>query len=720
MNLPSIYKQVEYIETDGHQYIDTGVLASDYPDPITYEMKCTITGRAGSGKIDYYWGASDGSNRSGYLGLSPSSYRLDLYCGAGSGSLKGYTDVPFDTKMVLKVVASATSASEATAYHDGTAFDDGSTATNGTQPDAEIWLFACNGISDTSGNRRFKGRCERFTMTAADGTVLCDFVPCYRLTDGVIGFYDHVSGEFQTNAGTGSFTLPANEGGDTGGGTGGDTGGGGTGDDTNAAEWYCIRGTTLTGIANAIRSQKGTTEKIDGEDFESEILGLSGRKLIADKPTTQGQWACLARASQMRDIKYTPKADLIADDETAVIPKDIETAGLWYSSVRGTEWGFIGYHVSLYSLLTALNNPRSIIYTKTYADYFSGDTADNGAGNVYGTNCSEYVSYALGFPYLTVTNWLPKLECFVDENGVHDSENHGGVCWNAETGATDTELLQTELRLCDVLNSSSSYGGNWGHALLVTGIRRDETGRIQEVDISDSWWPQIRVISYTWDDFVDLHFTQKGCRVYRYADLESVPFPENLNDIVYSDICTSRGDKISIRPDQDITLNVLNTDGYAGVVLFKDGVLHSTQTSTDDWELSGLTTGKYTAILYTDSDNTSTMTVADATDTNSTSFIVCNVTVSRTAIEGSLVKSTYAYTAEPVGGEYPVPVRVTIKKSNGFTIHIHSLGGAGFVGGGAAEIEIGGSYVKGDQNQATIIHVPFKTEYGFVVAEGAY
>jgi hypothetical protein len=208
--------------------------------------------------------------------------------------------------------------------------------------------------------------------------------------------------------------------------------------------------------------------------------------------------------------------------------------------------------------------------------------------------------------------------------------------------------------------------------------------------------------------------------VYRYEALERVPFPENLSGIVYSDICTNRGDKISIRPDQDIALNVLSSSGYAGVVLFKDGARHIIRESTADWELSGLTTGKYTAVLYKSSDDPSSMTLADATETNSTSFIVCNVTVTRAAIAGSAVKSNYTYTAEPIGGEYPVPVRVTIKKSTGITIDIHPLKGDGFAGSGEATIEIGSSFVKGGENQATIIHVPFKTEYGFVVAECAY
>jgi hypothetical protein len=209
--------------------------------------------------------------------------------------------------------------------------------------------------------------------------------------------------------------------------------------------------------------------------------------------------------------------------------------------------------------------------------------------------------------------------------------------------------------------------------------------------------------------------------VYRYLNLEKIPFPENLNNIVFSDICTNRGDKISIRPDQDIALNVLNPREYEGIVLFKDGNFLSIQAgSLVDWELTELTTGKYVAILYKNSDDPYSLTLADATETNSTSFIVCDVKVSRAAIDGTMVRSNYTYTAEPIDGEYPIPAQVTIKKSTGITVHAHLLNNTEFTGTGTVEIEIGSSYVKGGENQAAIIHVPFKTEYGFVIAENGY
>ena len=440
----------------------------------------------------------------------------------------------------------------------------------------------------------------------------------------------------------------------------------------------------LTTVADAIRSKTGKTAPLTLDQMATEINGIT-TTLFEDIPTAPGQWACLARASQMRDMKYVPKANMTADGATDVMKAGTEYTGVVYSSVRALDWGFIGYGVSMYSYLTALNNPKSIVYTKKYSDYFSisaeEDTtgkAYTGVSNVYGTNCSSYASYCFDLPYLGTTGTLKTMPCINE------------ICHDTTSQAVDTTALQTELKLCDMLINS-------GHAVLVTGIRRNASGLIREVDISDSWPPRIRKKTYTWSAFVQYFITEQNYRVYRYTNLEKVTFPDNLTDIVYSDICTSRGDRVCIRPDQDISLNVLG-NGYAGIALFKDGVQVSTQASTADWELSNLTTGKYTAVLYKAGE---IVTIDDTTETNSTSFIVCDVSVSRNG-------TNYTYTAEAINGAYPTPMQIAVKNAAGFTLDV-LLVDDDFSGEG--------SFVYEEFANGGIIQVPFKTEYGFVIAE---
>lgn len=456
----------------------------------------------------------------------------------------------------------------------------------------------------------------------------------------------------------------------------------------------------LTAIADAIREKTNSTAELTLDQMAAKIKGIHD-SLIQDQPTTPGQWACLARASQMRDIKYTVKGDLQSytyiTDGTGVIAKNgDELQGFWYSSVRGLDWGFIGYGVSVYSALTCLNNPKGFVYEKTYHDYFS-DNMDN--HNIYGTNCTEYVSYCHDLPYLMVTDRLPYLPCMLDENGNH---NMDGMCWNADKSAVDTEKLRTELKLCDILNSAEEWNGTAGHAVIVTGIRRDSEGVIQEVDISESTVPFIICTTHSWDSFVSSYIHGMGYRAYRCSNLENVTFPENLTNIVYSDIVTNRGDKVCIRPNQDISLNVLGS-GYEGIVLFKDGVQVSTQPNTADWALTDLSTGKYTAILYRTGE---TVTIADANETNSTSFIVCNVSLSRNG-------NTFSYTAEAIEGVFPKPMQIAVKGNTGFTLDTLILEIDNFNGSGTTTFEMN----EDASTNGAIYHIPFKTEYGFVIAE---
>lgn len=434
----------------------------------------------------------------------------------------------------------------------------------------------------------------------------------------------------------------------------------------------------LSAIANGFRESNGTTAKLTLDEMAE--LAKQGSKLVEDMPTTSGQWACLSRASQMRDIVYQVKTPMTTAYDNVLMQPNTDYTGFIYSSVRALDWGFIGFSMSLYSYLTALNNPRSIAYTKKYIDYFP-DGGTN-VSNVFGTNCSSYVSYCLGLPYLGVTNTLPTLP---------DVEE---ICYDTTIASVDTATLQTELKLCD-------FPIGDGHAVIITGIRRNTEGLIREVDVSDSWPPRIRKKTYTWDAFVEYFITNKGYRVYRYSALESISFPENLHDIVYSDICTSRGDKVCIRPDMDIALNVLG-NGYAGIALFKDGVQIGTQSNTDDWELVNLTTGKYTAILYKAGE---TVAIEDANNTNSTNFIVCAVTVSRSG-------NMFAYSAEAVNGEYPIPMQIALKGELGHTQQVELIENDSFAGSDYIEIV--------PVSTPSIIHLPFKTEYGFVIAECRY
>jgi hypothetical protein len=56
-------------------------------------------------------------------------------------------------------------------------------------------------------------------------------------------------------------------------------------------------------------------------------------------------------------------------------------------------------------------------------------------------------------------------------------------------------------------------------------------------------------------------------------------------------------------------------------------------------------------------------------------------------------------------------MQVTIKDAKGYTKYVHVLNDTAFNGSGAAKVPYYGG------NFSSFVHVPFQTEYGFVIAE---
>ena len=74
-----------------------------------------------------------------------------------------------------------------------------------------------------------------------------------------------------------------------------------------------IKKSTQLALAEAIRAKSGRTDAMTTEDMVEAIEGLNITGVtypLADEPTTMGQMACLVRVRQMRDVVYTPVAEL--------------------------------------------------------------------------------------------------------------------------------------------------------------------------------------------------------------------------------------------------------------------------------------------------------------------------------------------------------------------------------------------------------------------------
>lgn len=196
-SLPREYQQVEYIESDGTQYIDTNVYADNNTginidfSALEYlarenanQFTCFVFGGESN------WINSSFDFQAGVHGLVYNTKRLGSEYNTVTLSNKN-TD-----KHTLKIF-------NGRYYFDGQ-FQYNLTEFNTTnwKSDTSIILFGVKraGAIQRLDSSRIYG-CQLY-----DGEELIrDFVPCYRKSDNVIGMYDLINDVFYPNEGTGTF-----------------------------------------------------------------------------------------------------------------------------------------------------------------------------------------------------------------------------------------------------------------------------------------------------------------------------------------------------------------------------------------------------------------------------------------------------------------------------------------------------------------------------------
>lgn len=186
--LPESYQRVEYIQSSGTQYINTGF----YPNQNTrflvdaqlLSSATTMTyggGRTGTSVNQFgCWTLTDGVTLRHV-------YNTSLYSLVTSSYLKRLIiDV---NKNVISAEGKSTTVSAATF--------------TSKQP---MFLFAMN----TGGKAEFPANMKLYSCQIFDnGTLVRDFIPAIKKSDGTVGLYDIIGGTFYKNSGTGVFTAGA-------------------------------------------------------------------------------------------------------------------------------------------------------------------------------------------------------------------------------------------------------------------------------------------------------------------------------------------------------------------------------------------------------------------------------------------------------------------------------------------------------------------------------
>ena len=193
--LPAGYTELEYIESTGTQYIDTGVKASD-----CYGIYADFTPLGIHGLSGVF-----GSNTKAQNGTS-----LWLHNG-GSGvafyirpntlvalSPQISTNNILNTRCVFSMLNGVATFT----YNNVTS--SGTCNIGTTTYDTTIKVCGCSAFYD---NYSAKAKYNKFMLYKENNTLIRNFIPAMRNSDNVVGMYDTISGTFFTNSGTGDFVA---------------------------------------------------------------------------------------------------------------------------------------------------------------------------------------------------------------------------------------------------------------------------------------------------------------------------------------------------------------------------------------------------------------------------------------------------------------------------------------------------------------------------------
>lgn len=196
--IPAAYQQVEYIESTGTQWIDTGFFPTNNTR-VEIDVRFEVVDNAIPS--DGAFGVYDEGNAFSINFGSDSGTRNTLFCWVNKSIAGGGTYVNFDAEHLLPTRNVLTLSNERVSYG-LLSFE--LQKGNWTKLSKSLRLF---GRLMLSGEENpIKRRMTLYQGKIYDDDILVrNFIPCYRKSDGAAGLYDTQGGVFYTNQGTGEF-----------------------------------------------------------------------------------------------------------------------------------------------------------------------------------------------------------------------------------------------------------------------------------------------------------------------------------------------------------------------------------------------------------------------------------------------------------------------------------------------------------------------------------
>ena len=248
---------------------------------------------------------------------------------------------------------------------------------------------------------------------------------------------------------------------------------------------------------------------------------------------SKGKQAVLARGRLLSEFEWTPLGDVPVYDKQigkTALPAGVPVKGMLYSSTEPTD-KFVTENISIETFRTVIRNPHSALYCKDIGGH-------NNSWACFGVVCNGFVRYCLNIRRRYSTKrWLtvPGMRKIADPG-----------CYAAE-----------ELELCDVLYA---YGNGANHVALITGLEREEDGRVWQIEVSEAIRPHCVRRQFSTEEFFEKYKLYSICR---YDFLDDVPMPteEELKffdkDSVASPVvAVDYGNKTNYRTGEDVVISV--------------------------------------------------------------------------------------------------------------------------------------------------------------------
>lgn len=182
--VPTGYTEVEWIQSSGTQYIDSGVTE-------TADMAVSCHFDVDTVASDYLFGSQQNSGSLSYNGIFKNNM-LEY----------NYSEIGFTAANSIKLTEEVTGSTNNITINGAS-----HTLSTGTPQNVSMLIFGIR--RNTGAMRPYGGKAKlRYFKIKKGSNTVRDFVPC-KNPSGAVGLYDLVGGEFYGNSGTGAFTAGA-------------------------------------------------------------------------------------------------------------------------------------------------------------------------------------------------------------------------------------------------------------------------------------------------------------------------------------------------------------------------------------------------------------------------------------------------------------------------------------------------------------------------------